>query len=38
MRPDVSSMIPEQKDKSWNGAHQTVQDPKNFDLKGQKTK
>jgi hypothetical protein len=26
MRPGVSSMIPKQKDKTWNGAQQALQD------------
>jgi hypothetical protein len=36
MRPGVSSMIPKQKDKAWNGASQAHQDTKNFYLKSQK--
>jgi hypothetical protein len=35
MRPGVSSMIPKQNDKAWNGARQAFQDTKNFDFKSQ---
>jgi hypothetical protein len=32
----VSSMIPKQKYKAWNGAQQAPQDKKNFDFKKKK--